>query len=1263
MKTSAPLAPAAARPVRITRPGDALERDADRMADAALVAGPVAPTALAPPATVMRQATAPDFEEDDDFDIAAAAGPGGPLPAPHGFLDAVRSSGGGHGLAAPQQARFEQGFGRPLDHVRIHDDAAAARLADRINARAFTHGADVFFAHGEHRPGPEGDRLLAHELAHTLQRPGPGTVARKPKKSKPGKPTFDPSRMTDEEKLQKRQEIYNEAVDLTDTWYDQFKDNPAVNAAQRETWTKALDDAIVSAQGISDQHQREVRLAFLQAERDLFKDDFIAWTFQQGYMEFDGGTAGIASVGNPAKQYSETDLTAKAARTGVMRAGARPYLIWVNQRDIYKEQGINPKDLETEEKTEQELSGAMGAPTAGTTTGADAPQAYEDRKVLEEMDSAFADLATDSPTQDDRKLLAAELRKLTKEQRKDFYAFTRQLVQSSPAGGQPQGLLRAMELFNTLDSASREALAVNRKMREAAEPGTQEGLPKKVLLDIKTSAAEGQEITATARAVNDNLELIQKLTRDPAARNQIKHALIDLDLFHTEITMIRGLLLGGMQGSPLVEEVCKQLISEIAHIEDRLLDQLKSLLAELLAAELFAALTEGLGAPAVAVILERVNELRKLLERLRRAYDTYKRIEQIVGLVKGLSGEYRKLLRLYDRASALYATLEKELEKIESAEDLEQALEAEEEKLFSELETLLEDKLGALLEMLYIPADASYEEVRQILVNIPTGLSALAEMWSFYRGGNKDDPHFEETLGIKATYAGALLFPFVGLLAALIAKGIEAAFSGSSIRTRIDKLFATREGGKTGSILDENSGEERHKRNRGLFGRVLRRRAEDYDTDSFKGELAEARKRLDGILETEAAVEDEPSHHWAPAWFKLSVRSGLKEVNRQFQAEKRTVLSADKTTQIPVPRLHVHISISRSRTDRTMTAVLSGSSPKSEPIKKYEYSYDDFKGNGVNLKSKDSRRRAAIRRWLSDEGYLMITNEKRKEHLRLPGAKEQSKSGGAYLHIDNDRVKQEIDPDAYRDFIGREIVESNQLPEGYYMVSLHGEDTVSLKKHLKPAGLTTLGIESDRKLIAGKPTMPPKTIAKGDTVKPEPQHYKYLEALDNMFTRKPGTPTYKTEGQSRDWWLRQVNKTPGLQTRPKRAKGKLGYVLRARAYGSRDLHTPELRADDDVAHMIAMRFGGADDYDNVVPMLSKENRYDDKQGRWYDLEDEMADVYKGSGPKGAASVEFELAITYPTMTTRRPSRFVASYTPLDAQGRAVGSRKSLTIEQ
>lgn len=86
-----------------------------------------------------------------------------------GALDAATGS-PGQPVAAPIRKRVEAASGADLSGVRVHDDPASARAAAAISAHAYADGQHVHFADGQHRPGTaEGDRLLAHELAHTIQ--------------------------------------------------------------------------------------------------------------------------------------------------------------------------------------------------------------------------------------------------------------------------------------------------------------------------------------------------------------------------------------------------------------------------------------------------------------------------------------------------------------------------------------------------------------------------------------------------------------------------------------------------------------------------------------------------------------------------------------------------------------------------------------------------------------------------------------------------------------------------------------------------------------------------------------------------------------------------------------------------------------------------------------------------------------------------------------------------------------------------------------
>jgi hypothetical protein len=140
----------------ISKPGDPDERQADRVADA-----------------FMRGQAAPGL----------ARGTGAVEPAKRALPDPARSA----GQALPPAVRREyEGFFRvDLSSVRIRTDASAAALARGIGARAFAHDKSIYFAQGRYQPHSRtGRRLLAHEIAHTLQGPADGAHLRRTPKTR-----------------------------------------------------------------------------------------------------------------------------------------------------------------------------------------------------------------------------------------------------------------------------------------------------------------------------------------------------------------------------------------------------------------------------------------------------------------------------------------------------------------------------------------------------------------------------------------------------------------------------------------------------------------------------------------------------------------------------------------------------------------------------------------------------------------------------------------------------------------------------------------------------------------------------------------------------------------------------------------------------------------------------------------------------------------------------------------------------------------------
>ena len=106
-----------------------------------------------------------------------APGPSGPAAPPVTGPAAARSGrlgraigSAGTPLDAGLRTQMEGHFGADLGHVRVHTGPTASGLARSIDARAFTHDADIVFGSG-YQAGA--NAVTAHELAHVVQQTAP----------------------------------------------------------------------------------------------------------------------------------------------------------------------------------------------------------------------------------------------------------------------------------------------------------------------------------------------------------------------------------------------------------------------------------------------------------------------------------------------------------------------------------------------------------------------------------------------------------------------------------------------------------------------------------------------------------------------------------------------------------------------------------------------------------------------------------------------------------------------------------------------------------------------------------------------------------------------------------------------------------------------------------------------------------------------------------------------------------------------------------
>ncbi|MFI1393601.1 DUF4157 domain-containing protein [Streptomyces sp. NPDC020681] len=81
-------------------------------------------------------------------------------------------SGAGQPLDLSVRRELEEQLGHDLSRVRLHTDRDAGTLTELLGADAVAVGQDIFFREGAYVPGTaDGQRLLAHELLHTVQNP------------------------------------------------------------------------------------------------------------------------------------------------------------------------------------------------------------------------------------------------------------------------------------------------------------------------------------------------------------------------------------------------------------------------------------------------------------------------------------------------------------------------------------------------------------------------------------------------------------------------------------------------------------------------------------------------------------------------------------------------------------------------------------------------------------------------------------------------------------------------------------------------------------------------------------------------------------------------------------------------------------------------------------------------------------------------------------------------------------------------------------
>ncbi|WP_449258804.1 eCIS core domain-containing protein [Chlorobium limicola] len=174
--------------MRVGKPGDKLEQEADRMAGKIMrMSEPAATQTMGKDEKIRRRSDdrlrkkendklqkapvteeKPQKQEDKKLQKKEADGSGSVSAGVQSAITGRMT--GGQALSKDVRNFMEPRFNADFSSVRIHDGKESAKLSNQLGARAFTYRNHIFFAGDQYRPGTsEGKQLLAHELTHTIQ--------------------------------------------------------------------------------------------------------------------------------------------------------------------------------------------------------------------------------------------------------------------------------------------------------------------------------------------------------------------------------------------------------------------------------------------------------------------------------------------------------------------------------------------------------------------------------------------------------------------------------------------------------------------------------------------------------------------------------------------------------------------------------------------------------------------------------------------------------------------------------------------------------------------------------------------------------------------------------------------------------------------------------------------------------------------------------------------------------------------------------------
>ncbi len=1250
-------------------------------------------------------------EDEETPDIRKKSIPGAGEQTASSDLESRLNSTKGSGSPLPDETRssMESAMGADFSGVRVHTNSGAVQMNRELGAQAFTHGSDIYFNSGKYDPQSRaGQGLLAHELVHTVQQTSELNM-----RIQRNCDSIDPAitsalggespateefrariqQLTDEQKSQIRNLIHGCAEQRrTELLEGQSTAlNPQALAFRRGIRTLCVQ-GIQNIRNYRVQHRQEaserspelaLREQDLQMISQVIDNNLVLWFIQSRVLtEIERFYDAVRDIGNPDRTYGNEDLNNINYEIFIfniaLNNGAEAFILRQLEDEIYAGLGIHRSDLRAQvsESEEPEEQGNGGS------TGSSETLDPEDLSELSEFYQEVEDARL--PTEDTDPTRALEIiREMSDQERQDFLEFYRATATSDE---NPTTLAEALERYHEMSELDREIMRTNRELSEEnpESPGMSEGSRTRLNLSGERSQVRAE----TAQQANDIMDQIRANIRsNHANESELLDQLQGLNpfgeetyLFYKEMAILDGLLAGASERSPQIRQVAIELRREIDNFDQILLNEMTEIMAELILWQAVTAATEGLGALFTAarmvILIRRIDKLRRLYVRVRQILGIVETIRGIIQTIEQLGEAYNSFRQQFETNLRRFQALERRLSDLDSPEDLEDETEQLREELIEQIQSQLDGRLGELLENFYISEEDAEDEERlmAILLDIPAGIDELQRVMDRYNSVEPGENPRETTgvLGVMAVNAGSKLYPLVGFLATIAHEELSQlnreATPGEFFERFVDQVLSGR--GRPGigrhRRTDPESRRQRRQRNRGFFSRFRPNRYW-YPPGAFNAVLTDAvnwmRPRIQNLDRDENISF---GGFWTRAWFRRKAREVLRDLNRHrrvWRVDAREGGRNGVAVRVPPPRFRIEWPSLLNR-QGPLSFRLKINPVSREQIVEDRLNYNSFQ-RGIRLNTGDRTRTRALVSWLEDQNYFLQENINGRNFIR-----HMSRGGGPgsgarreFLQIRDGMVLHDRDLSITKAaidgsfFLNREVNDDADLPEGYV---LHPEGVRRRNGQRPNLARYLLGIDDNGNLVRVEaegsfPVTQTRTeiheIQERPIVNP-------LGMIEEMFENDSDTPKpdYNTQNKTRTQWRRLINNQPHLRQRPVFLHATLGNVQYGRAFGDLlgNRHLPELKFGDDKGHLIAKRFGGSDDYENLTPMQSTINRTN-RRGSWYFEEAQSATQFR----RGHQRVEVEISVFYPNSRTRRPHRFSIRRRVVNVRDRTTGGWTNL----